>query len=1403
MLKPIQSHCRPLLCLIFAAACLPIPPALLAQPAAGLRVHWKLDETSGATANDASLNNVAGTLANFPADDSQWVPGKNGGALRFANSSYVAAGGLAPIQSTTWAAWVSLTATPNNGAVISSTFAGATAGHSLGFGSAATAMQPRVVWNHNTAATILLSPTPVQMNEWNHVAVSYDAAASSLKLYVNGEQKAASTAPAASTAFTTINLGRREASANTPLTALIDDVVVYDRALTLEELQQLAGKVVSGPPVITRQPRAASVFAGSRLELSVQAQGLLPITYQWRKDGQPITDATESVYVIEEASPAAAGSYSVLVTNPAGNATSDAVAVAVSAINLASGLQAHWKFDETSGLTAADATPNANTGALDGFAGDDSQWVQGEQGGAIAFNGASNVQVPDSASIGSSLVNGFTVSTWFRSSVALPAAGGTRTPRMLEKGNSYFFLMNPGTGGMNFLVKRASVNYTANLVDSIEANRWYHITGTFDGTSIRVYLDGELKGTTVVGGPIDDGGGLPLFIGSDDAGAFFNGAMDDLRIWNRPLNRTEIRNVMGRDLAEPPSFTVQPKPVTRFAGSTAQLSVDVRGQEPFRFLWYRGDEEIRAATGRVLALENVQPSDAGIYKVKVSNALGEAFSQTAVLTVTPVESLQTGLAAQWKFNETTGLVAADSSPNQRNAELAGYADATAHWVPGQAGGALALDGVLNQATVPNSGSFALDGEATIAFWINPATYGTEQSAGTFTFNEGRVIRKPGHFDVLVVDNPGGVRRTIILNGVSAPQGSLELNAWQHFTIVLKGGMVQFHKNGFPIGESKPVVIGGAGDQNIAIGNFDDTGATPRYFNGRMDELAIWQRPLSESEILEIAGKDIAGPPVIEVQPQPATRLEGNNATFSVIATGKRPVTYQWFHNGQAITGAQGSVLSILNLAIEDMGDYSVRVTNSEGSATSAPATLTVESLDHITSGLIAYWNFDESQGSKVIDRTGKGNDGDLQNFTAVPGVAGTVGGAFDFDGTDDFIVVPHQAGLNLTDQGTISAWINPRSHGGVGGLGRIVRKSVNYDLTTTTAGGGTLLFYGINKTAYQAPNAAIALNGWQHVAIVLKDGLIQYYKDGQALGAPISGLMGEVNADPLIIGNFQNDLVISRLFNGLMDEVGIWSRALTPGDLGGIYQNGLAGRPLTATFEPLHVKTLSVGAQVQLTFYSPYSNRQYAVQTKTALGDPAWADQTGVQFAPGADNLTTASFTASIAPHAFYRIVALPVPPVFADGFESGAAGWTHGGTEDNWELGTPTQGPMGAHSGVNVYGTGLGSNYREFTDSFLNSPVIDLRTVTRGTLTFWEWRNTDIDPVFHGTVVNVLDADSMTILEELSRASGPSGGWQLRTIKLGSNSLGKRIILQFTLYSDHQNLREGWFLDDIAIHPE
>lgn len=83
------------------------------------------------------------------------------------------------------------------------------------------------------------------------------------------------------------------------------------------------------------------------------------------------------------------------------------------------------------------------------------------------------------------------------------------------------------------------------------------------------------------------------------------------------------------------------------------------------------------------------------------------------------------------------------------------------------------------------------------------------------------------------------------------------------------------------------------------------------------------------------------PPTITAQPQNQTATQSLSATFSVIAGGAAPIKYQWRYNGIALAGATSSALALTGVQTNDAGSYTVVVTNSWGSVTSAVATLTV------------------------------------------------------------------------------------------------------------------------------------------------------------------------------------------------------------------------------------------------------------------------------------------------------------------------------------------------------------------------------------------------------------------------------------------------------------------------------
>ncbi len=81
------------------------------------------------------------------------------------------------------------------------------------------------------------------------------------------------------------------------------------------------------------------------------------------------------------------------------------------------------------------------------------------------------------------------------------------------------------------------------------------------------------------------------------------------------------------------------------------------------------------------------------------------------------------------------------------------------------------------------------------------------------------------------------------------------------------------------------------------------------------------------------------------QPQSQTVNIGQTATFSVTATGAGPFSYQWYENGQPISGANSGTYTVMNPSMTDSGAvFTVTVTGAGGTVTSSPATLTVKAV---------------------------------------------------------------------------------------------------------------------------------------------------------------------------------------------------------------------------------------------------------------------------------------------------------------------------------------------------------------------------------------------------------------------------------------------------------------------------
>ena len=178
----------------------------------------------------------------------------------------IVAGDLPTLRSTTWAARVRIESPQNLGCVISADYEGASQGHSLGFDRANNGQVPRVVWNHSRRTTIITAANPVSLGQWHHLAVTYSADTERLALYVDGEP-AAEAEGVASTPFSTVAVGRREAPKEFQLLGDVDDVVVYDTALSQEDIVLLeAGQKLEQRPLFVWDFESVTAKAVTAIE---------------------------------------------------------------------------------------------------------------------------------------------------------------------------------------------------------------------------------------------------------------------------------------------------------------------------------------------------------------------------------------------------------------------------------------------------------------------------------------------------------------------------------------------------------------------------------------------------------------------------------------------------------------------------------------------------------------------------------------------------------------------------------------------------------------------------------------------------------------------------------------------------------------------------------------------------------------------------------------------------------------------------------------------------------------------------------------------------------------------------------------------------------------------------------
>ncbi len=374
---------------------------------------------------------------------------------------------------------------------------------------------------------------------------------------------------------------------------------------------------------------------------------------------------------------------------------------------------------------------------------------------------------------------------------------------------------------------------------SVEANEWHHVLGVYDGEQIRTYVDGEFDASMQWNGRIESND-YPVYIGenAEQTGRYWNGLIDDVRVYSYALSDEEIGKLCRAKAMKPkPSDGAVVNPAVKVELSW-DPAVGTHSHKVYLGL-SKGDLRLAGETKESIftTLPNLQKDKKYSWRV-------DGILNNGSVAKGDVWSFSAGkLVGWWKFDESSGSIAGDSSGNGNNGTLQG----DVAWQPkaGKFAGALKFDGTSSYVEIPTEGMSALMG--TVSLWVKLSPQQKEPEHRyifghtTTPYYSNRIQL---YMDESLTMLDLGLCNSHNLNTTMA---TLEVETWYQIALAWNEGVYVVYLNGEELASGGYNNLEGLSD--IAdIGNNGRPNSRNQSFNGLIDDVRIYNYALSKNGI---------------------------------------------------------------------------------------------------------------------------------------------------------------------------------------------------------------------------------------------------------------------------------------------------------------------------------------------------------------------------------------------------------------------------------------------------------------------------------------------------------------------------------------------------------------------------